>query len=351
VWQKNGSRYRLVARVGGRKALAEGTQVRFGDALLARLIREKSIYTEPGDAEYDEKIESQLGVKEFASISVGEGNDFLIAFDVTSKKFEDRQQILSFLDIARHVINYSLEQHRYEAIFLEARDIQLSILPKSIPEMPGYDFFGVSVPAEKEKVGGDLFDFVPVPGGGVAIIIADASGHGLPAALMARDVHVAIHMGMMGEIKTTRMVERINRILCRDSLTGKFTTLFYGEIDPLNQMVYTSAGHPALVYSHGNFHLLREGGPILGINPDVRYMRGAYKVKTGDVVCLYTDGITEARDGSGRDFGEERLRELVRRNRNAGAKEICNKILEAAESWAGGEQEDDRTVVVAIRRK
>ncbi|MBI1848736.1 MAG: PP2C family protein-serine/threonine phosphatase [Planctomycetes bacterium] len=351
VWHKNGGRFRLVSRVGGRKPLPIGTTVQFGEALLGRLVREKSLYAEPGDLEYDEKIESELGVREFAAISVGEANDFLIAFDVTTKKFEDRQQILSFLDIVRHVINYNLEQRRYEAIFLEARDIQLSILPKTIPQLPGYDIYGESLPAEKEKVGGDLFDFVEMAGGGMAIIIADASGHGLPAALMARDVHTAIHMGMMGEIKITRMIERINRILCRDSLTGKFTTLFYGEVDPLNQMVYTSAGHPALVYSHGNFHLLREGGPILGINPDVHYMRGTYKLKAGDVVCLYTDGITEARNGAGKEFGEERLREIIRRSRNSGAKEICRRILKAAETWAHADQDDDRTIVVAIRRK
>ena len=147
------------------------------------------------------------------------------------------------------------------------------------------------------------------------------------------------------------MIERINGILCRDSLTGKFTTLFYGEIDPLMQMVYTSAGHPALVHSRGQFHQLREGGPILGIKPDVRYMRGAYKVHVGDVICLFTDGITEARNGDGKEFGEERLREILRRSKSAPSKEIVRRVLVAAEDWADGEQDDDRTVVVVIRRK
>ncbi len=351
LWERVGSRYRLAARVGGRKPLAVGTTIRLAAPLVERIVRQGSYYAEPGDPGYDLEFEKDLGVREYAAIATGEAGRFLIAFDVTSRQFDDRQHVLSFLDIVRHVLNYRLEQRRYEEILLEARDIQTSILPKSIPPFPGFDIFGESLPAEKEKVGGDLFDFVEVPGGGIAIIIADASGHGLPAALMARDVHTAIHMGLMGEIKITRMIERINHILCRDSLTGKFTTLFYGEIDSLRQMVYTSAGHPALVLSGRDFFFLREGGPILGINPDVRYMRGAYKVKIGDVICLFTDGITEARNSNRQEFGEARLRRILEQGRREGAREIVRRVLKAVDEWSDGEQEDDRTLVVVIRRK
>jgi sigma-B regulation protein RsbU (phosphoserine phosphatase) len=167
---------------------------------------------------------------------------------------------------------------------------------------------------------------------------------------MARDVRTAVHMGVVGEIKITRMVRRINRIICDQAPTGRFISMFYGEIDRLDQLIYTAAGHPALHLSGDTFRVLREGGPVLGIHPDAHYVRGGAVLRQGDLLCLYTDGLSEARSPSGDLFGDERVQELLVELRHRAAREIVQRIFAEVHRFTGGLKDDDQTMVVVKRK-
>jgi len=350
VWERVGEAYELRVQVGGRKRLEEGLSIPGTEpAVLAA--REKGVRLGvPGDEDYNSMLEASLGVEMYAAFVVGESDHYLIALDIQSLDHGDRDQILTFVEILRRAIAARLREESYQHSMQEAREIQLSVLPRTFPEFLDYDLHAVSVPAESDNVGGDLFEFVRIGDDGLAVVIADASGHGLPASIMARDVHIALHMGISTELKLGPMVSRVNRILCNNSLNGRFVTMFYGEIDRLHQLIYISAGHPGLALGNGRFTILREGGPILGVNPKAVYSRGTYRIGHYDVLCLFTDGVTEARNARGEFFGEERVREYLKRHRKESAREIVEGIMSEVEGFSGGRQEDDRTVLV-VRRK
>lgn len=350
IWVLEGDSYRLTHRHGGRKEIPKDYRVSRNEEVLRRVVSEGTAFVEPDDPEYNKNLERDLGVKNYAAIAIGKDGRYLLSLDVTATSFEDRRQIIDFLQILRHVVNRRLEAVHYEWIVRETRDIQTSILPREMPTYRDYDIFGTSLPADVERVGGDLFDFIAIEGS-MAAVVADASGHGLPAALMARDIRTAVHMAIIGEIKPTRMIARINRIVCDQAPLGRFISLFYGEVDQLNQMIYTVAGHPGLHVSDDGVRELREGGPVLGINPDAVYARGVCRIDPGDMVCITTDGVAEARNSAGDLFGEERLRSILVDNRALDAREITRILLDEVHAFTDGEQDDDQTVVVVKRRK
>lgn len=358
VWEREGPDYALRTQVGGRKLLPEGLSIPSTEPAIAS-VRETGIrFGIPGDPDYNPRLEASLGVEVYAAFVVGESDRYLISLDIDLKGVDgaesgesrDREHILTFLEILRRAIAARVREESYQHSMQEAREIQLSILPRTFPAFLDYDVYATSVPAESEKVGGDLFEFVPIGQDGLAVVIADASGHGLPASIMARDVHIALHMGIAMELKMGPMVSRVNRILCKNSLNGRFVTMFYGEIDRLHQLIYTSAGHPGLAFGGGRFTVLREGGPILGVNAGASYTRGTYSIGPKDVICLFTDGISEAQGPSGELFGEERIREYIRANRKASARELVEGVMAEVERFSEGRQDDDRTIVV-VRRK
>ena len=146
-------------------------------------------------------------------------------------------------------------------------------------------------------------------------VVADATGHGLPAALQVRDVFTGLRMGLAREFKLTRTVARLNQIIHRSRLATKFVTLFLAELNLEGRIIFCNAGHPAAIVMRedGSVSLLRSGGMILGPNPDARYTFGIENINPGDLLVLYTDGITEATGGvDGEEYGRERLIHTLR---------------------------------------
>jgi sigma-B regulation protein RsbU (phosphoserine phosphatase) len=144
-----------------------------------------------------------------------------------------------------------------------------------------------------------------------------------------------------------RTLQKLNQIIHRSRLTTKFVSVFYGELELGGTFIYSNAGHnPPFILKDGNrFELLRNGGSVLGPTPDATFMRGYVQLNPGDVLCMYTDGIVEARDRKDREFGLERLQKLVKANRDLFAQEIARQIFARVDDWAP-EAEDDRTVVI-----
>jgi sigma-B regulation protein RsbU (phosphoserine phosphatase) len=231
----------------------------------------------------------------------------------------------------------------------QAREIQLSLLPKVSPSFGDYDVWSRSTPAE--EVGGDLYDYLDVSDRILGIAVADSAGHGLPAALQARDAIIGLRMGIEENLRLTATIEKLNSVVSRSTLAARFISLFYGELERDGTLVYTNAGHPPpLVLRDGLFEELKCGGLILGPDPTARYRRGYTTIAQGTVFLAYTDGITEAAGKDGEMFGVERLKELMASRRWDRAKDLVDAIFEAVDSFSKDRMpDDDQTVTVVLR--
>jgi sigma-B regulation protein RsbU (phosphoserine phosphatase) len=296
---------------------------------------------DPTDPGFDLALEQKLGARRFCAIAVGD-EDYIIAFNVSPALV--REDILFSLNLIRYAINQRIRANRFESLIGEAQRIQQSILPQRVPKYAGYDIWGRTVPAE--IVSGDFYDFIPVSDNILGLAIADGSGHGLPAALVVRDIYMGLRMATDRDFKIIRTVEKLNHIIHRGRLTTKFVSLFYGELETGGILIYTNAGHnPPFVLKNGKVDFLRNGGPVLGPTPDATYTRGFANLQPGDLLCMYSDGIIEAQDKQEREFGTERLLRVVKAARNRSAKEIGQEVLTRVANW-GREGQDDRTIVI-----
>jgi hypothetical protein len=306
------------------------------------------VLTDLDDPSIDLEFERRIGVNRFAAVAFGEER-FLLSFDVHPRVKAD--DLLLSLGIIRTVLDTKVRQERLEGLINEARRIQQSILPRSLPAIGDYDVAAVARPAE--LVGGDFYDFLPLGEQTFGAAIADASGHGLLAALLVRDVYVGLRMGIGGDLKIARTIERLNKILNKSRLTTKFVSLFYGEFETDGEIVYVNAGHPPPLHLKrgGGFAELNPTGMVLGPSPNAAYGRRAVKMEPGEMIVMYTDGILEAHDGRAREFGTARLQRLLLESRRLASQEIADRIMAAVTRWTGGTaQEDDQTVVVIRRR-
>ena len=313
---------------------------------------------DPDDPRLDPEIEALLQVKDFAAIEVGDG-DYLLGFSVAPG--HDRDDVLSSLAVVRRALNATLGRQRVESLFHQAQQIQTSILPRRAPAFSPYSVWGRT--QSMERTGGDLFDFIPISDKILGVAIADASGHGLPAALQVRDVHVGLRMGVARDFKMVRTVERLNTILHQSTATSRFVSLFYGELEANGNFIYVNAGHPPAFHLSGTSGALPSdaaplvhGGPVLGPLSVASYERGIVHLRPGEMVVLYTDGVTEALRGGdstrNEEYGVGRLLEVARARRASPAPDVVDAIFDSVEQWTGHTPpQDDRTVVVIVHPK
>lgn len=351
LYKRQGRRYKLEGLFGEAKAAPLGLEVERSYPPIQRLLEQGTLYMTPSDPGIDPAFEERIGVREFAAIEVGD-EDFLLAFDLAAHA--DRDDVLVSLGILRHSINQKIRQERMAGIFNEARKIQASILPRREPVYGDFEVSGASRPME--LVGGDFYDYIPISDKILGVAIADVSGHGLPAALQVRDIYMGLRMGLARDLKIVRTVERMNQIIHKSTLTSRFVSMFYGELEPNGLFIYVNAGHPPPFHlsAAGEVRDLTEGGPVLGPLADATYERGVVQVAPGDLVVLYTDGITEARGAErGQPIGElglERVIEVCRANRQKPAREIVEAVFAMVDGFTNGRAAtDDRTVVVVRR--
>jgi len=349
LYQRRGGYYVLQATFGDAKEVPKGLKVPISYRPIELLLENGTVYMGDEDPDMDRNLESQLGVQRFAAIEVG-SEEYVLAFDVAPG--HDRDDILFSLGILRHSVNQKIRRDRMEGIFEQARKIQASILPKRVPEYGAFDIYGQSEPIE--GVGGDYFDYIPVTEKILGLSIADVSGHGLPAALQVRDIYMGLRMGLARDFKIVRTVERMNKIIHKSTLTSRFVSMFYGELELNGVFIYVNAGHPPPFHisADGTVRYMEEGGPVLGPLPDASYNRGFVIMKPGDMLVFFTDGIceTQGRDEDGRQIGEygmERLVEAAREHQGETAREVVEAIFASVETFSRhAPPDDDRTVMV-----
>ncbi len=345
LYRKLGQYYVLQATFGEAKRLPEGTRVAADYGPIVQLLEQRTVFRRGDDPDVDPMIEGDLGVKNFAAVEVANG-DYILAFNIVADRH--KQEILYSLGILRHAINQKVRQERMEGIFDEAKAIQASILPKRAPNYGQFDIYGRS--ESMEKVGGDFYDFIPISDKIIGTAIADVSGHGLPAALQVRDIYIGLRMGMARDFKIVRTIEQLNDIIHQSTLTSRFVSMFYGELELSGLFIYVNAGHPPpfVLRADEEIQLLEEGGLILGPLAHATYGRGFCTLRPGDLLVMYTDGITETvGPDDDEEYGVNRLQELVRAHRDRPAKEIVDEIFADLDRYCHAcPPQDDRTAVV-----
>ena len=251
----------------------------------------------------------------------------------------------------------AIERERLERELETARQIQEKLLPHDMPQLPGFEIAGTSLPSQ--QVGGDYFDFLDMGTGQLGIAIADVSGKGIPAALLMANLQASLHAQVIKKGSVADVASRMNSLLVKSTDTHMFATFFYGILDQIKStFTSTNAGHnpPLLFRADGKIKRLEAGGLVLGFLPDQHYSQQTVKIKQGEVVVLFTDGITEAAGPSSGKisenlFGEERLIEVIRASLTKSAVEIQAAILQAISDHTADTPQFDDITLVLIKRK
>ena len=237
--------------------------------------------------------------------------------------------------------------HEQEREIAEARAIQEGLLPKEIPQISGYE---IAVAWQSARVvSGDYFDVLSFPDETLGLCVADVAGKGLPAALLMSNLQAAVRGLASPILPIDEMCSRLNSLLCRNTASDRFVTLFYAQLHgPSRALRYVSAGHnpPFVVHADGSHDRLREGGGVLGIFPNHHFVTGALNLESGDSLVLYTDGVTEVCNAHEEEFGEERLLNVLTGSRGRSAREIQERILLAAAEFSKRVWNDDATLLV-----
>jgi sigma-B regulation protein RsbU (phosphoserine phosphatase) len=234
-----------------------------------------------------------------------------------------------------------------------ATKIQADLLPKTAPQIAGYDIAGKTRPAQ--SIGGDYFDFIPIDEQRLALCLGDVSGKGLPASLLMANLQATIRGQTLSDSSAGECLKRANTLLLRSTDDEKFATLFYAILDTSqHRLQYSNAGHndPFIFSPSGAApKRLQTGGIMLGMLSDLTFKDDAMTLQENDLLLIYSDGVTEAIDKNGEDFGEARLHDLVLKNLSLPASELVDQIIQAVKTHAGSSppREDDITVVVVKR--
>jgi serine phosphatase RsbU (regulator of sigma subunit) len=232
-----------------------------------------------------------------------------------------------------------------------AYEIQTNLLPGKAPPIDHYDLAGISIPAQ--SVGGDYFDYIPVDAGKIAICVADVSGKGLPAALMMSNLQATLRGQAQFSVSVHETVERSNHLLTQSVRRGTFVTLFYGVLDPsTHSFVYANAGHnrPYIVRAEGKLETLTLGGLVLGFLGTQKYRQAETNIGVGDLLFIFSDGVTEAMNANKEQFEEARLEELLLTLRDAPAEQVITAVGEAVHKHAAGFPQNDDITMLAVKR-
>jgi sigma-B regulation protein RsbU (phosphoserine phosphatase) len=283
-----------------------------------------------------------------AALTVGRRPSRYVFFFVLRPTWE-REELDFTLNTLRAAFGSRLKDERVRGSFRQAAEIQRSLLPDEAPQLPGFDIGFKSLATE--EVGGDFFDFLSLSDDTLGLSIGDASGHGLPAALLVRDVVTGLRMGIEKELRVAPVFSRLNKVVHRSNLSSRFVSVFYGELTVNGTLTYVNAGHqPPLLFSQRRAERLEIGGTVIGPLPRARFELGGTRMEPGSTLVLCTDGILERRDAKGEFFPEERLGSEVLARPEESSQETVERVFQTVFSFGQERPWDDDATLMVVRR-
>jgi phosphoserine phosphatase RsbU/P len=364
VWKLDleSASYILLFQTGEVEKISQDFTLKIRDyPIFDDIARERTIV----DSETNMILQSK-GILKYSASGVGDKKkidnkpyyEYLMALN--SNYINDDQK--AALNIIATAITSQMKQKRYsqrakllKADLDKARELQKSILPEHEYKFYNYEIFGVTVPAE--IVGGDFFDYLEIGDdeNRLGVVVGDAASKGVSAAAEAMYISGALRMASNFEIKIYPLMKRMNQLVNKIFEDDKFSSLFYGEIsnDLSGLFLYANAGHNSPVFLKANSDemiFLYPTGPVLGPAPLAKYTVENINFSPGDVLLIYSDGVTESADAQFDAYGEERLYSLFKSLKKKSAKEIVYGILEDVVKYTkSGMYSDDKTLVVIKR--
>lgn len=243
----------------------------------------------------------------------------------------------------------SVEKRFLEEDLRKAAEIQQGLLPSVAPEVPGYGLVGTTQACR--AVGGDYYDLL-MAGDQLLFALADVSGKGTGAALLTTVLRAAVRAHWT-EFPLAEAMTRINRTVFQNVPENRYITFFMARLEPsTGRVIYVNAGQnpPLLVHASGDVETLKEGGTVLGLFDPVAYTTGTVEMRPGDILVAYSDGVTETFGPESEEFGEQRLQDVILRERHLDARALQDEILRELDAWCGGARTtDDRTLMVLKR--
>ncbi len=282
----------------------------------------------------------------------------LLGEKITKQPFrEDELEFLSTLvnqamislENAR-LFKEALEKQRMEEELNIARDIQQRLLPASFPKTSALEIEGLNIPSQ--QVGGDYLDWIPLDEHRIAVTIADVSGKGIPASLLMSSLQAGLRNSVASYADMGVMVGRLNNFIHANTTFDKFITFFYAEINVTQKtLTYVNAGHnpPYLYRADGSIRRLETGGVILGMMADMPYQTETLALQGGDLLVLFTDGVTEAKNSRDLDFEEYRLEEIIGKSLELPVKLLLDEIVYALRAFTKGTPQSDDITLMAVR--
>ncbi|CAN5596064.1 hypothetical protein BH20ACI3_BH20ACI3_31030 [soil metagenome] len=367
MMRDEGSEELRVAVARLRDRVGEVGEIRVSRNVLDEVvIRGKSVLT--SDAQHDPRFASGTvvlqGIRSVLAVPLGVSEKVfgIIYADspIADGRFtEDHLKVLRTLASVAAIrvenarlVEARLQQERLERELQLAMEIQQRFQPTAPPVVPGYELQGISFPCY--EIGGDYYDFIQREDGRLVIALGDVSGKGTAAALLMSSLHASVHAQAGSHETLSETISAVNRYLADNIPANRFVTLFYAELDPASgALSFLNAGHnpPLIVHAAGTVEQLASGGLPLGIKRNAEYREGRTQMQMGDVLVIYSDGVTEAASPSGEEFGPTRLYEVVSRNIDASAAGVRDRIESALTKFSQGTQAADDITLVIVKRQ
>ncbi|PYS89302.1 MAG: hypothetical protein DMF62_07440 [Acidobacteria bacterium] len=355
----------MVARDRGSEEQLQ--EVRISRTVMDEVLKNgKSVLT--ADAQHDPRFASQTialqGIRSVLAVplSVDERNVFgLIYADSPTWETTFTEEHLNILTTLASVAsirveNATLLEERFQRERMErelelATEIQQRFQPSGPPIVEGYEFQGISFSCY--EIGGDYYDFIPKPDGKMLVALGDVSGKGTAAALLMSSLHAAIHAQVAAKSSLDETIVSVNEYLAENTPANRFVTLFAAELDPLTgKLRYINAGHnpPLVARSDGSVEQLGSGGLPLGIMGGAQYEAGETQLNNGEVLVVYSDGVTEAVNLKDEEYGIDRLSDVVRRNIAASASGLRDKVESGLSTFTETAPANDDITLVIVKR-
>ncbi len=346
IYEKNSDEYVLISPLSNSEKLDIETNLDINSILVQSVLNYKTyIFDHAG---FGLKVDYKKEYAIPAAITVhNQDHDWILIFELRNGWV--REEIEFCLNAVRTVLNYRLLSESIKSEFEQSYLIQKSLLPTSSPQISGYQLAGNS--RQAELVGGDIFDYYSYDNKHFGFCIGDASGHGIPAALLARDAIIGLRMGLGNNMEMVHTLKKLNRIIFQSVFSTRFISLFYAELELNGNLAYINAGHPLPILVHNDeVAELESTGLVFGALPEIDLRRSFAKILPDSVLVLFTDGIVERQNNNGEDFGSERLKEVIVKHKYLDAKEILDSIFQAADGFGNKKKWKDDATALVIKR-